>query len=190
MNAKYFTWDLVVRITHWVVAIGCILNFLIIRPGSIPHQVIGYIVFIFVLIRLIWMFTGAKSPARLRDMLPTIAGMKAHIEDLKAGEHRGVGHNSFGLLFIWAAWGLLVAIVITGYFAAIAAESGSIVPELNEAVFELAYDYDFKELHEVLVTILEGLVVFHVLAVFITGKLLKHNYLRSMIHKSSMRDKN
>ncbi|SUO96036.1 cytochrome b/b6 domain-containing protein [Suttonella ornithocola] len=189
MNDKNFIWDRLVRITHWLVALGCIINIFIVRPGSIIHQITGYIIFSLVIIRLLWGIIGAKFPARVRDMIPTILGMKIHIEEIRNREHKTIGHNAFGLLFIWSAWLLIIAIAGTGYMAALTTETGSIIPAVNEYIFDLAYDYqlyhyNFSELHGLLVNILEVLIILHILAVFLTSKWLKHNYIRAMIHKT------
>lgn len=183
---KQFQWDRVVRATHLLVAIGCILNFFFTPKGSLLHQLIGYGVLLFVVLRLIWSVSAAPSPARLRDMLPTISGMRQHLRALKARDKAlddSCGHNSFGLLFIWAAWGLIIAIASTGYLAALGNTDPAplIAGTENWALFAILHNVAYW--HGLLVTVLEWLVVAHVVAVIATSWWLKDNYLAKMFGK-------
>ncbi len=183
-----FAWDRLVQITHWLIALGCGLNLLVLKPGALAHQAVGYMVVILVVVRLLWAVTGARAPARLRDMIPGIAGMKAHLTEIKFRQHQSSspGHNSFGLLFIWAAWGLLLALAATGYLAALMGES-SLLPGVS-VLEDFAYDHDLDNVHGLLANGLGILVIFHIVAVVVTGIWLKHNYVQAMIARRSRRD--
>lgn len=187
-SLTHFTWDGVVRTTHWLVALGCLCNLFVLRPGSVAHQAIGYSIAVLVLLRLLWALTVARAPARLRDLIPTPQGFRTHLADLRLREHRELGHNAFGLLFIWAAWLLLFALAGTGYLAALSSETGGIVPALSTGIEDFAYDFQWfgqniEDWHGIFATVLQVLVCVHVVAVFATGKWLRHNYLRAMIHR-------
>lgn len=181
-----FTWDRVVRITHWLIALGIGLNLFVLRPGSEAHQLIGYGIFLAVILRLLWAITAAKYPARLRDMCPTIRGFQQHIRELKQRKHQSHKHNAIGLLFIWSVWLLIMAAAITGYLAAITSETDSLLP-YSTWLEDIAYDYPVEKIHGVAVQLIQWLALIHILAVFITGKITHHNYLRPMIH--ALRDK-
>lgn len=179
-----FTWDILVRLTHWLIVLGFILNLFILRPGSFAHQIVGYIAASAVIIRLLWAMAGAKYPARIRDMIPTPSGIAEHWQELKAREHWHDKHNSIGLLFIWTAWLFILAIAATGYLAAAAdtEHAGSLLP-YTDRIEDFAYAYNFGKIHAKLVAIMQALAAMHIAAVFITSRLTRHNYLRPMIHK-------
>lgn len=181
-SVRYFTWDRIVRFTHWLIVLGFFLNLFVLRPGSSLHQGIGYGILMLIIIRLIWAMTGAKYPARMHDMLPTLTGVAEHLQELKQRQHRQDKHNAVGLLFIWSAWLLLIVIALTGYLAAISSDADSIIA-YNNAIEDLAYNYPFEDIHKVLVRIIEGLAAIHIIAVWLTGKITRHNYLRPMIYQ-------
>ncbi len=62
--AKPYTWDLFVRVTHWLVAALFLANFFAIEEGSDLHEWVGYVVMGAIILRLGW---GGitHSPARL-----------------------------------------------------------------------------------------------------------------------------
>ena len=183
---KPFYWDRLVQLTHWAVAAGCLFNWFVSTPGSIFHQLTGYAVLAFVVVRLLWSLCGARKPARLRDMLPTPSGMKSHLRALKMRDKslEAQGHNSFGLLFIWAVWLLIPAIAVSGYLAALGnSELTAVLPAFVPQWEDFAIFNALDEVHVFLVTFLEVLVFIHIVAVFFTGHWLRHRYLASMIFR-------
>lgn len=170
MDEKKFVWDKVVRSVHWIVAIAVFANLFATPPGSPPHQVLGYVALGLVVLRLLWSFTGAKKPARFRDLMPTVSNAKHHLQDLQRGEDTAEpGHNAFGLLAVWAMWLCIIALAFTGYHAA--------------GETDLYYDYNLDDWHEVIANILLAIVGLHILAVIATGWRVKRNLIRPMIHK-------
>lgn len=181
---KPFYWDRLVQLTHWALVCGCLFNWFVSTPGGTPHQLTGYAVLALVVVRLVWSLCGARKPARLRDMVPTFSGMKRHLRVLKARDKslEGHGHNSFGLLFIWAAWLLIPAIAVSGYLAALGnSELTPVLPAFVSRWEDFAIFNALDEVHILLVTVLEVLAFVHVVAVLFTAHWLKHRYLASMI---------
>lgn len=168
--AEKFVWDIVVRITHWVVACAVIANLFFTEPGENVHKIMGFIAIGAVALRLLWSFTLAKMPARLRDLIPTPTNARHHLNELKRGEDSGaVGHNAFGLLAVWAMWGCLAALAFTGYHAA--------------NFTDLSETYALDNWHETAANILLALFVLHIAAILFTSWRLKRNLVRPMIHK-------
>lgn len=52
--AKPYTWDLFVRVTHWLVAALFLANFFAIEEGSDLHEWVGYVVMGAIILRLGW----------------------------------------------------------------------------------------------------------------------------------------
>lgn len=174
MSSEKFTWDKMVRSSHWIVALCVMANLWVVRPASLPHQALGYVAVAMVLIRLIWAVLAAEKPARLRDLIPTPRGLLAHLHELKHRQNHAHGHNHFGLLAIWLMWACIFGLAFTGYHAA------------NETLFlDQMYDrgYELDEIHGVLANILQAIVILHVLAVVFTSWWLKHDLVRPMIIK-------
>jgi cytochrome b len=108
------SWDPIVRITHWVVALAILLNGLIDEGGSVLHVWIGYIALAMLVLRIVWGFVG-PAEARFSSFLPSASGARAHASDLAAGRVRHYrSHNPLGSLMVYALWGVLAVIIATG----------------------------------------------------------------------------
>lgn len=176
MSEDRFVWDKVVRLTHWLVAACVLSNFFLssysssaeLYAGFSLHEWIGSLAVTLVILRLIWSLTGAKKPARLRDLIPTPSGMNAHWQELrqrKASDEPG--HNSFGLLAIWAMWFCLLGLGTTGWLT----------------YSDWGFDHDIGEVHGFFAKLLQIIVILHISAVFLTWWWCRHNLLKPMIHR-------
>jgi cytochrome b len=47
-------WSLGVRVIHWTLAVGLVLNLFVLEEGDPPHRWIGYAMVAAVLVRLVW----------------------------------------------------------------------------------------------------------------------------------------
>lgn len=160
-----FVWDKVVRITHWAVAFIVISNLFFNKGGATAHRYLGYTALGLIACRLLWSLTLAKSPARFRDLIPTISGFREHAKEIKQrqeGHHRG--HNAFGLLAVWAMWGCIVALAVTGL--------------LDDT--DWGIDNDISDWHEGIANMLQIIVVLHVSAVLATSWWFKRNLVKAM----------
>ncbi|MDO4435152.1 MAG: cytochrome b/b6 domain-containing protein [Cardiobacteriaceae bacterium] len=173
-----FTWDRLVRSSHWVVAFCVLANLFWLRPASTPHQALGYLAVALVLVRLTWSVLGASEPARFRDLIPTPKGLLRHIQELKHREHRQNGHNHFGLLAIWLMWFCIAGLAFTGYHAANETE-------LLDKLYDKGYELD--EIHGQIAWVLQAIVGLHVVAVILSSWWLKHDLVRPMIIKPRSR---
>lgn len=111
-------WDPVVRLTHWVVALGVLLNAVVIEKGSGPHVWVGYALAATLALRMIWGVFG-PAEARFSAFPPSPRRALAHIRDIAAGRvERHASHNPLGALMVYAIWTTLAVIVITGVLMA------------------------------------------------------------------------
>ncbi|SUD90552.1 cytochrome b/b6 domain-containing protein [Psychrobacter phenylpyruvicus] len=165
-------WDILVRFTHWAVATGVIANLAFTKEGSNIHMFVGFMVVALVVIRLLWGLVGSKY-ARFSDFFPTPTRLKNHLNELKAQnlnnqsvktEH--LGHNPLGALMMFALWGAIIGLGMTGYLM----ESQILG---NKDLFE--------GIHGVLANSLYVLVPLHVISAIVMSRLQKQNLIKSMI---------
>ena len=167
--ARGMRWDIVVRVTHWGVALGFLLNRLhVTKPGSDWQQGIGRAVASLVILRLLWGLTFAKGPARLSAIVPTPSALKNHYRELNTRTSPAeLHHNPLGAIGIWLFWILLPLVALTGW----------------------AQDTDFIDLYPVddwhywLVNAVTALVCLHILAVIAMSIWLRKDIVLSLIHK-------
>ncbi|WP_159565308.1 cytochrome b/b6 domain-containing protein [Budvicia diplopodorum] len=160
-------WDPIVRVTHWCVALGFLINRLhISEPGSIVHRTIGLTVAAMVVIRLVWGMSGAKGPSRLSALIPTKRAICLHIEEVRTRTpHKALGHNPVGAMGIWLFWCCLPLVAFTGWAQR----------------FSLMDSYPVDQWHYWLVNFVTLLVCLHILAVVGLSLWLKHNLIRAML---------
>ena len=78
-------WDPVVRLFHWSVVAGCVLNLAVFTDGKGAHRWIGYAVAVALLIRVVWGFVGTRY-ARFADFVPRPSGLVAYLKALARGQ--------------------------------------------------------------------------------------------------------
>lgn len=188
-------WDPLVRLTHWGVAAAVLLNGLIIEDESLTHIWIGYVAVGLLALRLIWGFIGTR-PARFSSFPPSISAALGHVGDLFAGRHRQhASHNPLGALMVYALWGTLTVVSVTGIMmepTPFPTSRSSI--EMQESSHESGRDHDggdehdgeggediLEEIHEVAANLLLLLAAFHVGGVFMESRLSGINLARQMV---------
>lgn len=134
-GASVRVWDPVVRLFHWTVVAGCILNLFVLEDGELPHEIVGYVVAGALVIRLVWGFVGTKY-ARFQDFVPTPSRLRRYIAALVAGrEPRMLGHNPAGVVMMLALMALLTGVSLTGWMMSLDAFWGEDwLEELHEAL--------------------------------------------------------
>lgn len=114
-GATVHVWDLLVRVFHWTVVTGCVLNLFILDDGELPHEVVGYAVAAALSIRVVWGFIGTRH-ARFADFIPTPKRLASYMSELVKGrEPRTLGHNPAGALMMLALMVLLAGVCVTGW---------------------------------------------------------------------------
>lgn len=156
-------WDLVVRSTHWLVAIGFVTNRFIDEPGETVHVWIGWSIAALVVLRLLWGLLPASGPARLNQFFPWPKAILAHLQDLRARKpHTELGHNPLAGAIIWCFWLGMLGMAGTGW-------------AIDNTEIEI-----MGELHETLANVITVLVVLHLLALVVMSWWTRFNYLKTM----------
>ncbi|MDP2154346.1 MAG: cytochrome b/b6 domain-containing protein [Methylotenera sp.] len=160
-------WTRTVRLTHWAVATGVIVNML--NESGLAHRLIGYGCMLLVLLRLIdgaWLSNAVASKLRL----PSIKEVKLHIQSVFAHQQRHYlhypGHNPLGQYAVYVMWGLILLLGLTGWISRTDQFWGEDWP---------------VELHEVLSKALQCMVVLHLMAVLLLSKKSGENLIRAMV---------
>lgn len=108
-------WDPVVRLFHWTVVVGCVLNLLILDDGETAHRIIGYAVAGALAMRVVWGFVGTRY-ARFSDFVPSRRRLGAYLVALAKGrEPRMLGHNPAGAVMMLALMVLLASVSLSGW---------------------------------------------------------------------------
>ncbi|MCK0207983.1 cytochrome b/b6 domain-containing protein [Starkeya koreensis] len=116
-GASVRVWDPVVRLFHWTVVAGCVLNLFILEEGKRAHRYVGYTVAAVLVIRLIWGFVGTRH-ARFSDFVPTPAGLASYVRALARGrEPRMLGHNPAGAAMMLSLMALMALTCLTGWMS-------------------------------------------------------------------------
>jgi cytochrome b len=163
--ASIRVWDPLVRIVHWTVAFGCILNLFVLESGT-AHEVIGYVVAGAMTVRIIWGFVGSRY-ARFSDFVRGPGAIRAYIFDnLKGRAKRYIGHNPAASVMMLALMALVIGVSVTGYMMGMDAFWG------EEWV---------EELHELLANAILVLALVHALAAILESARHKENLIWSMV---------
>lgn len=107
-------WDLVVRISHWVIAAVVVDNALLTKGGGTLHVWLGWIGMVFLGVRLIWGLVGSAE-ARFAAFPPRPRAALIHLLHLVRGRPREYrSHNPAGAMMIYALWTTLAVVIGTG----------------------------------------------------------------------------
>jgi len=166
------SWTLVVRLTHWLVAAGVLIN--MINDTGYVHRLIGYICVALILIRL-WHAIRPNVVESSRLYLPTFEAIKQHLSEIQTGEFsQHYGHNPLGQLAVYLIWLLIGLLAITGWLSRTDAYWGEDWP---------------VDWHEYISNTLMCVVAVHIFAVFIMSRLQKRNLIKQMLTGKTEIDK-
>lgn len=113
-TANIRRWDPLVRLTHWGVAAGVLVNGFFTEGGSNAHLWVGYSVAALLALRWTWGLVGSPE-ARFSAFRPSPARALTHVREILRGErttHRS--HNPLGALMVYALWGALAVVIGSG----------------------------------------------------------------------------
>jgi cytochrome b len=159
-------WDPVVRIFHWTVVVGCVVDLFILEDGKTAHRVIGYIVAFALVVRLLWGLIGSKH-ARFADFAPTPTKLGGYLKALlRREEPRYIGHNPAGAVVMLTLLGLLAAVSVTGWMLTLDAYFG---------------DKALEELHEGIANLILVLAGLHAAAAIYEGRRHNENLVWAMV---------
>lgn len=160
-------WDILVRITHWTVAVGIIANLFFTEDGSDLHEYVGYTVVGLVVIRLLWGLVGTRY-ARFTNFFPTPTRLKHHLSDISARrvDEQHLGHNPLAALMMLTLWAVIIGLGLTGY--------------LMET--KILGNKDLMEgIHEFLANSLYLLVPLHIISAIVMSYWERQNLIKAMI---------
>ncbi|KPL51976.1 cytochrome B [Prosthecomicrobium hirschii] len=159
-------WDPLVRLFHWTVVAGCVVNSFVFEDGKTVHRYVGYVVAGALAIRILWGFVGTAH-ARFTDFVPGPARLIAYLRAMLAGrEPRHVGHNPAASVMILTLMALLAAVSVTGWMLTLDAYFG---------------EEWLEDLHELIANAILGLAVIHVLAAIYESMRHRENLILAMI---------
>jgi len=162
--ATVSVWDPVVRLFHWTVVAGCLLNLFVLE--DLAHEVVGYLVAAALVVRVFWGLAGTGY-ARFADFVPTPSGLASYLGALVRGrEPRMLGHNPAGAVMMLALMGLLAAVSVTGWMMGLDAFWGE--------------DW-LEELHEGLANAILVLALLHAAAALFESWRHRENLVWSMV---------
>lgn len=159
-------WDPLVRIFHWTVAGGVILNLTLLRHEENPHIYVGYAVATALLVRFGWGFL-AHGHARFASFVPGPRRLFAYFGAMaKRREPRYLGHNPAGAAMIILLMALLAVIGTTGWMMGLDAFWG--VPWV-------------ETVHEVAANLLIAAIALHVFGAIVESVRHRENLPLAMI---------
>ncbi|MET0364098.1 MAG: cytochrome b/b6 domain-containing protein [Sphingobium sp.] len=177
-RARIKIWDAPTRLFHWSVVGLLGFSWWSAETHRMDwHQLSGLTLAGLVIFRLIWGVIGS-STARFAGF---VKGPRAIWTYLRSGGHDAIGHNPLGALSVVALLAVLAAQIGSGLLAVDidGIESGP-----------LSYLVDFDQgrlassVHDIMFTILQALVVLHILAVLFYLVIKKRNLIAPMVSGS------
>jgi cytochrome b len=169
MARKVKVWDPVVRLFHWALVAGFVVNAGLIDEDSVLHVTVGYGVLALVALRLVWGLIGPRH-ARFSDFPPNLGAAIAQARDMSVGRRpRHLGHSPLGALMIYNLLVTMALLGLTGYVLTLPESTIGHDPEWAE------------ELHEALFAWALASVLVHVAAVLFETLRTGVNLIRAMI---------
>lgn len=130
-------WDPLVRLVHWSVALGVLVNSFA-DPEKTLHEWVGYIAVGLVVIRLVWGLVGPR-PARFTSFPPDPVRALRYLGAVRRGDRTvHLSHNPLGALMVYNLWATVAALGVTGYMMGTMAFFGV---SWVEQAHELAYNW-------------------------------------------------
>ncbi|MGZ9113331.1 MAG: cytochrome b/b6 domain-containing protein [Brevundimonas sp.] len=152
------TWDLGVRLFHWLLVAAVALAFLSSEEDSVLsgwHVPAGWVGSVLIAFRLIWGIVGGEH-ARFANLIRP-SRMVGHVRGLFAGRvHASLGHNPLGGIAVLGMLGLTAATVFTGIVGG-------------------------EDYHEIIAWTLLAMIALHVVAVIAMSFLTRDNLIGAMI---------
>ena len=166
-DGRIRVWDPFVRVFHWSIVTGVLLNEAVVEPGKLAHRYIGYGIAGLLLLRVIWGFIGTRH-ARFRDFVASPARVIRHlVATLRGREPRYIGHNPAGGAMMLLLMVMLAGLCLTGWMQKLDMFWGLIWVE---------------NLHASLADLLVWLVALHVAAAILESFRHRENLIWSMIN--------
>jgi cytochrome b len=165
MAATVKIWDPFVRVFHWSLVASFAVAWLSAEDVRVLHEWAGYAAGALIGLRLVWGIMGTRY-ARFRQFVRSPGAVAAYLRDIITGrEARYLGHNPAGGLMILALLATMAAVATTGWM------------QTTDAWFGVDW---VEAVHEVLASLMLGLVGLHVLGVLVASLRHRENLVRAM----------
>jgi cytochrome b len=166
MAATVKIWDPFVRVFHWSLVASFLIAWVTAEDVRVLHEWAGYAAGSLIALRLIWGMVGTRF-ARFSQFIRSPLAVAAYLRDIVSGrEARYLGHNPVGGLMIMALILTMATVCLTGWM------------QTTDAYFGVEW---VEEVHEVVASLMLGLVGVHVLGVVVTSLRHRENLVRAMI---------
>ena len=190
-------WDLFIRVFHWSMVLIFTIAYITGEEETSLHIDSGYLVIALVLLRIIWGFVGSKH-ARFSDFVGRPQHAIAYFKSLLSGHAQHyLGHNPAAAYMILILLFMLLAASFSGLKLYGIQGDGPLAADVNLSIVSSALADDereqkerhkkssqeelWEELHELTANITLFLVLIHITAVFLSGRLHKENLVKAMI---------
>jgi cytochrome b len=184
-------WDLFVRASHWLIAIGFFVAYFTEEDAMTVHAWAGYLVGALLVLRIIWGLIGPRY-ARFSNFIYAPGAILNYFWALLTGHaKRYVGHSPAGGAMIILLMVSLGATVGTGLIVyAQERAAGPLAPFIAQTQqigvrgsvkTEEESESAFEEVHETLANITLALVIFHVVGVVLASFVHRENLVAAMI---------
>lgn len=197
-------WDICVRFTHWIVALGFFVAYLTEDEALPLHVWAGYVVGALVFLRILWGFIGTKH-ARFTDFVFGPRKVISYLLDLVLFRaERYLGHNPAGGAMTIALWVGLLAVVWSGLelyaveegagpLAAVSSQADQVSSKAPDVLVLVRSDDDdenksedkqesaWEDIHEALSNFVLLLVLLHIAGVTLASLVHRENLPRSMV---------
>lgn len=162
-------WPWWVRLSHWLTAAGVlaiwVLTYVYYETDAL-HRWLGCAVLILVMLRIGATCFAKVAAAKLS--FPSRKQLVSHIGHLKQRKLPALeGHNPLGQLAVYVIWALIALLALTGWLSRIDQFWGEDWP---------------VDIHSWLSSLLMAIVVAHVVAVFVIGRLSRQHLILQMLH--------
>lgn len=125
-------WDRFIRVFHWTLATGIVLNYWVLEGGDEPHEWLGYGLVALVGARIVWGFVGAAN-ARFRNFVVGPRRIRQSLENFSADYQQHSGHSPLAGWMIVTLLSLVLLVGISGWMQELDAFWGEDwVEELHE----------------------------------------------------------
>ncbi|SOC21446.1 cytochrome b [Rhodobacter sp. JA431] len=201
------TWDPLIRLSHWSVAAAVLANGFFTKAGGALHVGLGWAVLAILALRFGWGLWGPIE-ARFASFPPAPRAAIAHLHGL-ARRHpprEHPSHNPAGAMMVYALWGGLLIVCLTGLWLTdartpmqIAADQAAVLSGDWSALVQTAAADDtgagsdirkvVKTVHELAVNLILIFAAVHVAGVAVESRALKRNLVRPMLWRRADKDK-
>lgn len=174
-------WDLPVRLFHWLLVVLIAAAWVTQEYDLMGwHVRVGWSILTLLLFRVVWGFVGSDT-ARFSRFLRSPLAAFAYLAHLPRREpDREIGHNAAGGWMVLVMLGLVGVQGITGLFANDLDDGGDTEGPLMHLVGRDRSDW-LSHIHAVNFTLIEAVIVLHVLAIVAYAVLKRQNLVRPMV---------